>query len=90
MAITFIQEKKKQRYLLVILGAVVLSTLAVIWWSFSGGEMPQPAVPQIVSLPEVVINFDVLKSPQLEELQAFEEIPAFEDKIGRNNPFTPY
>ena len=61
MAITFTQEKKKQRYLLVVLGVIVLSILAVIWWSFSGREAPQPMASQIVSFPAVDINFDILR-----------------------------
>lgn len=91
MAITFTQEKKKQRYLLIILGAIVLLILGIVWWGFSGREtVPQPSAAPTVALPAVKIDFDILKSPALEVFQIFADIPAFQGTVGRGNPFTPY
>lgn len=91
MAITFTQEKKKQRYLLLVLGLVFLVTLFIIWWGFFAQQKPAPSsmLPVYVS-PEIDINWQVLDSPQLEELQLFEAILPPEEAIGRGNPFLPY
>lgn len=91
MAITFTQDKKKQRYLLIILGAIVLLILGIVWRGFSGREaMPQPSAVPTVVLPTVKIDFDVLKLPALEVFQIFADIPAFQGTVGRSNPFIPY
>lgn len=89
MAITFTQEKKKQRYILIILGLIVLLILGVVWWGIASREAPPSAEPIIV-LPTVTVNFDALKSPALEEFQIFADIPAFQGTVGRSNPFISY
>lgn len=90
MAITFLQQKRKQQYLtLVFIGAILL-ILVVVWKGFLSKPETLPPLPEPVKLPEVKINFEVLQSPFLEELQPFEEIPPFEETAGRENPFIPY
>jgi len=39
---------------------------------------------------KIEIDFETLKSPDLEELQLFEKTPPYEGEIGRENPFIPY
>jgi hypothetical protein len=91
MAITFVEERRKLRYLFLVLVMVVLITIFVLWRGFFVKEKlpflpPSPEVP----IKKIVINFEILKHPILEELQPFEKIPPFEGKIGRENPFIPY
>ena len=91
MAITFLQEKKRQRYLLLILALIIFAILIIVWQSFFRTQEPSltplatPVVPQ-----EIIIDWSTLQVPQLAELQAFEEIVPFEGKVGRKNPFIPY
>ncbi|MFH1575368.1 MAG: hypothetical protein ABIB55_00280 [Candidatus Nealsonbacteria bacterium] len=91
MAIEFLQAQKKQRYLILILTLAICATLLVVWIGF----FKTPAVVAPVFLPQAVqpkigINWDVLKDTKLEALQNFEQTPALEDEVGRENPFTPY
>lgn len=90
MAIIFTQEKKKQRYLLIVLGLIVLLFLGIVWWSFSAEETSQPSVEPAIVLPEVTVNFDVLKSPALEGFQMLADIPTLQGTVGRSNPFISY
>jgi hypothetical protein len=96
MAFTFIQQKNKQKYLVLIFVAVVCAILVVVWQGFLGGEKPvSPSLTEALAPPKIEISWQVLKDPRLEKLQAFEEIKPFEEitpegEIGRENPFTPY
>ena len=45
-------------------------------------EMSTPAGPEI--------NWEALSDQRIKELYPFEEIPAFEGEVGRENPFLPY
>ncbi|OGZ24419.1 MAG: hypothetical protein A2896_01270 [Candidatus Nealsonbacteria bacterium RIFCSPLOWO2_01_FULL_43_32] len=91
MAITFLQAKKRQRYLIVILGLLVFVSLIIVWQGLArrGGETPAPL--SITPEPkEIIINWSVLQDPHLEGLQIFETIAPFEGAVGRKNPFIPY
>lgn len=89
MAIKFIKERKKQKYLILVLGIVVLVTTIVLWQGFFKKEKPiSPSVG--LQFRPVRIDFDLLESPVLKELQVFEEIPSFVETKGRENPFLPY
>jgi len=105
MAITFLQQKKTQKKLILVFVGVILITAVIVWWGLFKREAEVPAVELPSALPEkeIKINFEVLKSPFLKELQPFPEIGPFketipvegeteevEGKIGRENPFTPY
>lgn len=91
MAITFIEERKKQQKLIWILVTVVLIAALVVWYGFlrkpsfapSGGLVP-------ASQNRAAIDFKILDSPILKELQPFEVIKPFEGQTGRENPFLPY
>lgn len=98
MAITFLQEKKKQKHLLLVLIIAVLMIFAIFWSKFFIEQKPV-FVPAPVKPPEVKINFEVLKSPALKELQPYEAIISLEEeaeakgekvKLGRENPFFSY
>lgn len=87
MALTFIEPKKRQKYLIFILIVVILGIVFLVWNYF----LVKPSLPpQPVQPPEIKINFEILKNPVLDELQLFEGISPFEEEIGRDNPFIPY
>lgn len=91
MAIEFLKAQKRQRYLILILTLAICAILLVVWWGFL--RTPAPAMPVASSLldqPKIEINWATLKDAGLGELKIFEQIPAFEDKAGRGNPFTSY
>jgi len=92
MAITFLEERKIQKYLVWILGIILLIISLVIWRGFFVKETP--VLPEEIVKPskKIEINFDILESSILKGLQPFEEIePAGEEvEIGRENPFMPY
>lgn len=89
MAIVFSEQKKKQQYLILVFAVVILATVTLFWF----GVFKKPAEPApSSSLPvrRIEINFSVFDQTTLSELELFEEVPAFEGVLGRNNPFLPY
>ncbi|MFC1663728.1 hypothetical protein ACFL0A_01235 [Patescibacteria group bacterium] len=90
MAITFIQKRKTQRYLILLFVGILLITTIVIWWGFLKEE--EISSPETIFKPfkKVEINFEVLNKPTLEGLQLPEGIAPFEEDIGRENPFLAY
>ena len=91
MAITFVQAKKRQKNMVLILALVIIAILIIVWQGFLK-ERETPALPYVVPLTprEVNIDWPTLKNPQIEGLQAFEQILPFEGQVGRENPFIPY
>lgn len=92
MAITFLEKRRRLQYLFLILGIVSLITLIVLWQGFFVKKTPEifPIEVPPKPLKKIEIDFEALKSPQLEELRPFEKIPPYEGEIGRENPFSPY
>jgi sensor domain CHASE-containing protein len=93
MPFTLTQEKKKQKYLMAILGLVIVFIIFIVWWGFLKGGKEAPISEEVAVSPsfkKVKIDWELLKNPQLDELQLFEEIPPYEDEIGRENPFMSY
>lgn len=91
MAVSFIQQKKRQKKMLLIVGLIAVITLLVLWFGyFREPKEPVPEVSVVAPVREIKINFEVLKNPFLKESQIFEQIPPFEGEIGRENPFLPY
>jgi len=99
MAITFLEERKTQRRYIIIFIIILLATGLIVWRGFFVKE--KPAFLEEVQKPskKVEIDFKILESPILKELQPFEEIQPFQEvivegeiieKIGRQNPFIPY
>ena len=89
MAITFIQQKKRQKYLIIALAVLIAISFLVVWRMFL--VKPESiSEPKILKKPEVKINFDTLKNPIFDKLTPFEPIPSFSEEIGRDNPFSSY
>lgn len=89
MAINFLQAKKKQRYLILILALIILAIVLIVWQSFFTGGQSKPST-QVLTPGAIEINWDTLKDAQIDELQLFEEVAPFEGEVGRTNPFIPY
>ena len=91
-AVTFVEERKKQKKLIYIFLAAILITGLVLWQ----GVLKKPArkteeAPETAAeFGKAEINFETLESPILKELQPFKKIEPFGEKIGRDNPFLPY
>ena len=94
MAITFLQEKKKQKYLIYILIMVFFAIFLTLWLGFFRKTqiIPEELAPTEVSKSwqKIEINFKILEDPLFQDLKDFEKIPEFEGKVGRENPFIPF
>jgi len=93
MPISLLEQKKKNRFLLPILGGIVLITLIVIWAGFFKKPSTPPLLPsEEITPPVQIINIDweALKNPILETLEPFGEILPLKSAPGRKNPFLPY
>ena len=90
MPIDFIRERKKQKYLTIIVIVTVIITAVILWFGYFREE--KLIAPPVSATPfrEIKIDFNVLDSPFLQESQVFGRIPSFEGGIGRKNPFLPY
>ncbi len=95
MAITFVQQKKTQKYLILIFGALIL-IIAFVFFSdyFQEGKeifISEPIVSKHLS--PIKIDFQVLENPILQKLsEPFPDLPLALPigKVGRENPFLPY
>lgn len=92
MAITFVEQRKKQKYLIWIFVLFSLATLIVVWFGFFRKKPLLYLTPQItvISPRQVQINFELLESDALKSLEQFEGIPPLEGQKGRQNPFLPF
>lgn len=94
MAIPFIQKRKKQKNLTLILVALIIITGLVVWWGFFRSSETAPPSPEIEIIERIEIDFSVLEEPIVKDLESFEEIGSFEwatsDIPGRENPFVPF
>jgi len=91
MPVNFIQEKKKQKYLIISFGIILLVSFVVLWFGyFKKTKSVFPQIPINHYYREIKINFDVFKNALLKEFQPFEKATPFEGEKGRDNPFLPY
>lgn len=99
MAITFLEEKKRQTYLIWVLAVLVFLILFTVWYSFF--RKTEISIPKKTTKPlDVKIDFSVLRDPRLQEFQPFERISLVGGgttteeikgiKLGRDNPFVPF
>lgn len=91
MAIDFLQTKKRQQHLVLILALVICLALVVVWQNFLKKTPTVPAVVSPILFPtEIKMNWGALQNAKLSELKPFVEIPPFGEKVGRKDPFVPY
>lgn len=90
MSISFLEQKKKNKLLLPILGGIIIITLIIIWLGLAKRQ-PASSPPSPVSVKQNInINWQVLKNPILDNLELFEVIQPLQGSYGRKNPFLPY
>jgi hypothetical protein len=89
MAIKFQQQVKKQRNFIILFIMLILIIVFVLWWGFRTEE-EAPGILISQRLKKFEINFDIFQNPLLKQLQLIDKIPAFEGKLGRDNPFIPF
>ena len=87
MAITFIQQKKRQRYLLAALGGVALITGFVLWQGFLAPTSTEG--PIIEPSQEVELRFDILEGEALNSLESPGAQGVLPTDTGKGNPFLP-
>jgi len=90
MAVNFIKERKKQRYLIIGFGIMLVVIIVILWSGYFKKEKPITIPVSTVLSEEIKINFEVLENSFLKELQPFVKISPFVGEKGRKNPFTPY
>lgn len=95
MAVVFIEQKNRQKFLIMAFIGVLAVIAFVVWLGFfkkdaetSQGEIIEETF--FYPREEVKINFDVLKNTKLQNLQPFLDIKPLEGAVGRENPFVPY
>lgn len=92
MAINFFGKEKRQKYLILVFLGLVLITMVIVWRNY----LSKPEISEITTTPitlkptQIEIDFSLLENPIFQELQPFEEIKPFQEKLGRENPFLPY
>jgi len=92
MAITFLQAKKRQRYLVLTLALAIFVILIIVWQGFlKGKEAPEKTLTPLLAPEKVLIDWQTLKDPRVAALQTFEQTLPFEGEVSRReNPFIPY
>jgi hypothetical protein len=97
MAVNFVQQKKKQKYLLYVAVGIFIITIVILYFGFfKGKSIPSFTLPEPANMPtseiagKLTIDFSVLDNPLLQHLEPFVVIPPFEGEVGRINPFLPY
>jgi hypothetical protein len=90
MPTNFSEKNSKQKYLIILLIAVVLITLFILRKDiFKKFSISSPTI-EVFLAKNIPINFEVLKNPIIKELQPISKISPFVGKLGRENPFISY
>jgi hypothetical protein len=88
MAITFQEQLKKQKNMIIVFVILVLITAVIIWRGFYVQEEIEEKI-ITKGFEAIDIDFEFLKNPILKEFNLMERIPPFEGQVGRENPFIP-
>jgi flagellar basal body-associated protein FliL len=94
----FIEHQKKQKKLMIILGAAVLVILAILYFGSKAPLTSSAGDSYNIKKPEINFNLDILDDPVLTALQPFTEIQPIDplnatsvpEEIGRDNPFISF
>jgi len=92
MAVNLIEQKKRQKYLLAGAITIVIITAGFLWFTYMGALNPfsllfPSAEENPVPNPTPAINFSVFENGLLKKLEPFFQLPAFDGRTGRENPF---
>lgn len=90
MAIPILEQRKRLRKFFPVLVIIILITLFNLWrGAGSKSKTPSENIAPVESK-GVEIDWPVVKSKELDNLNLFQEISEFKSGGGRNNPFEPY
>lgn len=90
MAVNLLENQNKQKYLIIILVALVLIALFMMRDNISKFFAPETSFIEVFSPQDIEINFGVLKGTALKELQIPAQEEPFSGTVGRDNPFLEY
>ena len=90
MAVNFREQKKKQKYLLGLVGLILLTVAGVLYFGFFREESEVVEIIPVSLVKEIKVDYSVLENPFFEKVKSFEKIPDYEGDVGRENPFLPY
>lgn len=100
MAINFFQQKERQRNLIFVFAGIILIIIFVFWQGFLKEKPAGPSEEFPEFKKKIEIDLEILSHSSLKELLPFPRIEPFQEststdsgtaqKIGRDNPFTPY
>jgi hypothetical protein len=94
MAITFIEKRKRSRYLVFVFLAILVAIIIILLWPNISGylfEIESEILPPLEKTErKIEIDFEVFGHPLLEKLKLFPEIEPFAEEVGRENPFIFY
>ena len=86
-------QRKRQKKLLIILGAIVLVAAVILYWGFFSEPKvtvsPEEAGPA-VKIPGIKLDLSVLENSWLKEAKSYGDLPVKAEVTGRTNPFIPY
>ncbi len=90
--VTFIEERKKQKRLILVFVGTLLITILILWWGYFRKEKVTFPKGEGEAIPptKIEINFEIMEKLRNLKLSPFEEIKTFEGETGRKNPFLPY
>ena len=92
MAISFVQKRKTQKYLVLVFVILAIGIVFIFLSGYFGQEelsISEPFLPP-ETFPKININFQALENSVFLELQSFPEIPTTSmEEFGRENPFLP-
>lgn len=87
MVITFVQQKKRQKYLAYVFGVLLVAGLAVIIWQlFLAERLTDPVEEsEAEKAPKISIDFGIFDNPFLVNLQPFERISLYSSETERES-----
>ncbi len=89
LAITFLPKNRRQTYLLIVLGIVLVFTAGLVWYGFlkepsSTLVDSQPSPPRVVE-----IDFKVFETRLFQDLGSRLPPIPLPEEVGKRNPFFP-
>ena len=102
MAITFLEQRKKQKYLVFFFATLVLIILLLVCYGHLAEKKAFPSSTTMKLFKPVEMEWGLFENPVFKELQLYQEIAPFEPymiseegeekevEVGRENPFIPY
>ncbi len=94
MPLNFVEQKKRQKLLIIVSAITLLMTGLVVWYGYFNntgfsifGNKNESEEIEASNPTSITIDFSIFENALLKKLQPFIQFPAYEGKIGRDNPF---